>query len=105
MKPHSSASYGIGLGAALAVLLAGCQAAREVAVPSTLTAHTLACRSQASLATLHAAGAEFQRAADAELSSGRCRRFEQGHSVLNHQGGPSARFVDPASGQTYWVYR
>ena len=104
MQPNSTAPYGLGLAAALAVLLAGCQAAREVAVPSTLTAHTLACRSQASLAALHAAGAEFQRAADAELSSGRCRRFEQGHGVLDHQTGSSARFVDPASGQTYWIF-
>ena len=100
MNPPSA----LAITAGLALLLTACQATHRAAVSSTLTANTLACRSQASLAALHGAGAEFQRAADAELSSGRCRRFEQGHGVLDQQTGSSARFVDPASGQTYWIF-
>ena len=88
----------------VALLLAACQTTRD-AVPTALTANTLACRSEASLATLHSAGNGFQRAADAELASGRCRLFPQGHGVLSHEAGAAPRFVDPASGQTFWVFR
>jgi len=87
---------------ALAALLAACQTNQGTNVPSPLPAHALACRSEASLATLHAAGSAFQRAADAELASGRCRRFAAGSGVLNLQPGG---FVDPANGQTYLIFR
>jgi len=82
--------------------LAACQNGQANRIATPLSVNMLACRSEASLATLHGAGVDFQRAADAELASGRCRRFEQGHSVVNLE---IARFVDPASGQTFWIYR
>lgn len=84
---------------ALFLLLTACQTRPAAQVP--LPTSMLACRAPASVATLQTAGAEFQRAADAELASGRCRRFAAGSGVLGLAGD---RFTDPASGQTFWIF-
>lgn len=72
---------------------------------STLPANALACRSEASVTTLETSGSGFQRAADSELASGRCRVFQQGHRIREHQAGRSPQFVDAASGVRFWIYR
>jgi hypothetical protein len=86
----------------LGLSLAACQSGRANHAATALPTPALACRSEASLATLHGAGDGFQRAADAELASGRCRRFSAGASVVDLT---ASSFTDPANGQSYLIFR
>jgi hypothetical protein len=88
---------------ALILSLAGCAVPRPSAPPVArpLERSFVACRTQDNVAALHAAGAGFQREVDNRMADGRCRRFEQGHRVLNRT---NASFVDPGNGARYWIY-
>ena len=52
----------------VAALVAACQSAPRPSATTPLPAHMLACRGEASLDTLHTAGAGFQRAANQVIS-------------------------------------
>jgi hypothetical protein len=83
--------------------LAACQSASKA--PAPLGANAIACRDPAIVATLRGAGDRFQRVADGELASGRCRVFQASHSVADKRvDNGLVRFTDPASRTTYWVY-
>src|SRR4051794_11918829 len=89
---------------AIVLALPSCQL-RQAAPSAGLKRNVIACRSVDSVSALRQAGGGFQRAADAELASGRCRRFEAGHKVApapSERG--QARFVDVASGLTFWIF-
>lgn len=90
----------VGLAFALAATLAGCQS-RPASSAAPLAANTLACRDPSTIPALAAAGNGFQRAADDQLASGRCRIFPSGHLVRDRQPG---RFADAATGTLYWIY-
>jgi hypothetical protein len=83
------------------LLLASCVARPAPPESRGLDRNTLACRGQESLAALHKAGAGFQRQADAELASGRCRMFQKGDRIESRS---RDSFVDPASKRQYWIY-
>ena len=82
-------------------LLAACTTHPAAPAASALERNTLACRSQDSLSALQKAGSGFQRQADAELASGRCRMFQKGDPV---ESSSRDAFVDPASKRRYWIY-
>jgi len=82
--------------------LAACTTRSTAPAMSTLDRNTLACRGQDSVAALHKAGPGFQRQADAELASGRCRMFQKGDRI---ESSSRDGFVDPASKRQYWIYR
>ena len=83
------------------LLLAACAAPPAAPVSRALDRNTLACRNQDSLAALHKAGAGFQRQADAELASGRCRMFHKGDAI---ESSSRDGFTDPGSKRQYWIY-
>ncbi|MDQ0396450.1 hypothetical protein [Labrys monachus] len=83
------------------LLLAACTVQPPVPTVRSLDRNTLACRNRDSVQALHSAGAGFQRQADAELASGRCRMFQKGDRI---ESGSRDGFVDPASKRQYWIY-
>jgi hypothetical protein len=89
--------------AACAILLSACQSGSGK--PTALGANALACREAATVETLRAAGERFQRVADAELASGRCRIFQAADLVSDRRVEKGmTRFTDAASGRVFWAY-
>lgn len=85
------------------IAVAACQSASKG--PAALGANAIACRDPAIVATLRGAGDRFQRVADGELASGRCRVFQASHAVTDKRvDNGLLRFTDPANRTTYWVF-
>lgn len=86
------------------LLLAACQSSPS-GTGGALARNTLACRSPATVTSLHDAGARFQRVADDAMASGACRLFPAGHVVRSRRTDQSMlRFTDPGTGFDYWAY-